>query len=67
LIDLACRSDLICGGMRDAAEQHEALDLLAELKTTQELRWNICATRRTNTTFPALEFIWNILADQFAE
>jgi DNA-binding transcriptional LysR family regulator len=67
LLDLACESDLICGGMRDAAAHHEALGLLVELKTTQDLSWNICAARRANTSFPALNTFWTILTDQFSQ
>ena len=58
LIDMACRSDLICGAMRDAVAQHEELGLLKEIRTTEEMNWNICAARRKTNSYPALEALW---------
>ncbi|MEH6834305.1 MULTISPECIES: LysR family transcriptional regulator [Falsihalocynthiibacter] len=66
LVDLACKSDLICGGMGDAVEQHAALGLLKEIQTTQGLTWNICAARRKKVTFPALDALWEELIRLFA-
>ncbi|TLP61387.1 LysR family transcriptional regulator [Parasedimentitalea maritima] len=67
LADLACRRDLIFGGMRDAVEQHATLGLLKEIPTKQELNWNICAARRKNVSFPALDSLWDALICQFSE
>ncbi len=67
LIDLACRSDLICGGMRETVTEHASLGLLTEIRTTEELSWNICAARRKTVSFPALEFLWEELISRFGE
>jgi DNA-binding transcriptional LysR family regulator len=58
LFDMACRRDLICGAMRDAVAQHAELGLLKEIRTTEEMNWNICAARRKTVSFPALEAFW---------
>lgn len=58
LIDMACKRDLICGGMSDTVAQHAKLGLLKEIRTSEEMNWNICAARRKTISFPALETFW---------
>jgi DNA-binding transcriptional LysR family regulator len=61
LIDMACKRDLICGAMRDTVVQHAELGLLKEIRTTEEMNWNICAARRKTISNPALEAFWTDL------
>lgn len=65
LTELACRVDLVCGGMREDFAQHNELGLLKEIRTTETMTWNICAARRKGTGFPALDQFWNQLCTQF--
>jgi|GEM_PF-6592398 len=67
VVDLASKTDLIFGGMGDAVEQHAELGLLKEIRTKQELNWNICAARRKKVSFPALERLWLELIRKFSE
>jgi DNA-binding transcriptional LysR family regulator len=65
MTELACRVDLVCGGMREDFAQHQDLGLLMEIQTTETLTWNICAARRKDTSFPALDLFWGQLCAQF--
>ncbi len=65
MTDLACRVDLVCGGMRADFAQHQALGLLTQVQTTETLTWNICAARRKGNSFPALDNFWGQLCAQF--
>lgn len=67
LNDIACQTDLICGGMPEDFEQHRRLGLLKEIPTVQEMSWNICAARRHNARFPALDEFWGRLSDQYCD
>ncbi|WP_039017539.1 LysR family transcriptional regulator [Halocynthiibacter namhaensis] len=67
LNNIACRADLICGGMLEDFEQHRKLGLLKEIRTVEDMTWNICAARRDNVRFPALEEFWNRLSDQYCD
>src|SRR6056297_621312 len=61
LVDIATRCDLICGGVRDAFEQHERLGLLRRIKVTDKITWNICAARRKGVALPAVDAFWDEL------
>ncbi|MGJ8585384.1 MAG: LysR family transcriptional regulator [Marinosulfonomonas sp.] len=65
MTELACRVDLVCGGMREDFRQYADLGLLKEIGTTETLTWNICAARRKDTGFPALDIFWSQLFAQF--
>ena len=66
MTELACHVDIVCGGMRADFAQHGALGLLKEIQITETLCWNICAARRKNTIFPALDLFWDMLCKEFA-
>ena len=63
--DLACRTNLICAVMSEDIAQHVKLKSLKQIKTVEKLTWNICAARRKNVGFPALDIFWARLCDQF--
>lgn len=67
LNDIATRTDVICGGMPEDSEQHRRLGLLKEVPTVEEMTWNICAARRQNAHFPALDEFWDRLSDQYCD
>lgn len=66
LADLCTRTDLICGGIADLFAEHAALGRLTEVRTTGQLTWNICAARAKQGGFPALERLWQSLAERYA-
>ncbi|WP_281995307.1 LysR family transcriptional regulator [Ruegeria faecimaris] len=63
--DMACRADLIAGGMKEDFDQHLKLGMLKEIRTTQPLTWNICAARRKGVKFAALDMFWNRLCHRY--
>ncbi|WP_283401505.1 LysR family transcriptional regulator [Aliiroseovarius halocynthiae] len=67
LNDIACSTDLICGGMPEDFEQYRRMGLLKEIQSVEELTWNICAARRSSAGFPALNTLWDKIADQFCD
>lgn len=67
LNDIACRTDLICGGMPEDFEEHRRLGLLKEIPTVEDMTWNICAGRRANASFPALDAFWQKITEQYCD
>ncbi|QFT75634.1 LysR family transcriptional regulator [Ruegeria sp. THAF33] len=65
LIDLACRCDIVCGGMTDAFVEHAKLERLKQVTTQTEIQWNICFARRRNHRFDSLDVLWRILRTEF--
>lgn len=63
--DLACKSDLVCAVMQEDVAQHIELGLLKQIETVETLTWNICAARRKNTGFPALDQFWSRMQGKF--
>ena len=66
LVDLACRTDMICGGMTDTFAERASLGALKAIRTTTRLYWNICGVRRKGNRFRALDRFWEELSEGFA-
>lgn len=67
LVNLACRCDIVCGGMTDAFEEHAQLGRLQQIKVKSEIKWNICFARRRSHSFDSLDALWRILGMEFCE
>ncbi|PSL17093.1 LysR family transcriptional regulator [Shimia abyssi] len=65
ICDLACRTNLICGGMAADFAEHAALGRLKQVQTKETMTWNICGARRKTASFPILDQFWERLRDQF--
>ncbi|MCV6586141.1 MAG: LysR family transcriptional regulator [Marinibacterium sp.] len=65
LVDLASRSDVVCGGRVDAFAEYEAMGRLKEVRTERELFWNICAARRKGTHSAPLDVFWRRVVANF--
>ncbi|SLN33556.1 HTH-type transcriptional regulator GbpR [Falsiruegeria litorea R37] len=63
--DLACRTDLVAAGMHEDFAPHAEMGRLHQVKTVETMTWNICAARRKNAGFPALEGFWSHLSQRF--
>lgn len=61
LVDMACNCGLVCGGMAESFREYEDLGLLKRLSISQQIQWNICAARRKNQSFEALDTFWDAL------
>ncbi len=61
LVDVACNGGLICGGMAETFREYEDLGLMKRLSIGQQMQWNICAARRKNWSFEALDAFWDAL------
>ena len=67
LVDLACRCNIVCGGMTDAFAEHAKLEQLTQVATQTEIHWNICFARRRSHHFESLDVLWKILGTEFGE
>lgn len=67
LVDLACRTDMICGGMTDMFAERASVGALKMIRTHTSLYWNICGVRRKGNRFKALDRFWEELSEGFAQ
>lgn len=63
LCDLARRTDLMIAARADIVAEHAATGALQEVKTRGAMVWNICAVRKAERSFPALDRLWSRLAE----
>ena len=65
LTELACRYDIVCGGMSETFSELSQLGRLKRIATTTQMQWNICCARKTGHSFGSLDALWTILARDF--
>ena len=58
--------NLIVGGMPETFAEHLTDGTVKLMYPTPEITWNICAARKTGSTTPALDFLWQSLSAQSA-
>jgi DNA-binding transcriptional LysR family regulator len=67
LARLTRNTDHVCTGMPETYADAVAAGTHREVRLSHPLPWNICAARRSDASFPALELFWTELIEAFAE